>query len=128
MLNLIKYFHINDWFVIQNKFSDLSDKQKNLLLTQNFKNPEFVIIFGIIGGAIALDRFYIGDIFIGILKLIILIPLIILYLLAVFSILEDIYLALILIVWIICLFDIFLCYKKCKTKNFEVFYNIVSKM
>ena len=90
MLNLIKYFHINDWFVIQNKFSDLSDKQKNLLLTQNFKNPEFVIIFGIIGGGFALDRFYIGDIFIGILKLIILIPLIILYLLAVFSILEDI--------------------------------------
>lgn len=128
MFNLVKYFHIGDWAVVQNKFSDLPDKQKKLLLIQDFKNPEFVIFFGLIGGTFALDRFYIGDIFIGILKLTILLPLTILYLLAIFSILEDAYLALILVIWLIIIIDIFLCYKKCKTKNFEIFYQIVSKM
>lgn len=121
MFNLVKYFHIDDWAVVQDKFSDLPDKQKKLLLIQDFKNPEFVIFFGLLGGTFALDRFYIGDIFIGILKLAILLPL------SIFPILENDYLGLILIVWLIIIIDIFLCYKKCKTKNFEIFYQIVSK-
>lgn len=128
MFQLIKYFHLNDWAVIQNKFTDLSDKQKKLLLIQNFKNPELVIIFGLMGGAFALDRFYIGDIFIGILKLAILLPLIIFYLLSIFLIIGDVYLGLIVIFWIICIIDIFLCYKRCKTNNFQIFSQAVSEI
>lgn len=77
-------------------------------MIQNFKNPELVIIFGLMGGAFALDRFYIGDIFIGILKLAILLPLIIFYLLSIFLIIGDVYLGLIVIFWIICIIDIFM--------------------
>lgn len=49
MFNLVKYFHIGNWAVVQNKFSDLPNKQKKLLLIQDFKTPEFVIFLDLSG-------------------------------------------------------------------------------
>ena len=91
MFHLIKYFNKNDWLIIQHKFNNLSNEQKNIVLKQDYEKPETVMVLGLVGGIIGLDRFYIGDIFIGIIKLIVLSSLFILYFLAYIESSDDLF-------------------------------------
>lgn len=92
--------------LIVDKLSTLDESGQISLAYLQLKNPIVTIILSILLGGFAIDRFYIGDIGLGIVKLIC-------------SVLcfMTVILAFIPPIWV--LIDIYLCYKKTKEKNFE---------
>ena len=84
------------YILVKNRLQTANDEVADVLLTQNYHNWVVILLLSIFLGGIGVDRFVIGDIGLGIAKL--------------------------LINWLTfglwSLIDIFFCYKKAKEKNF----------
>ncbi len=90
--------------ILQNALENASDEVYPRLQFVSTKSPMVTLILSIFCGNLGIDRFYLGDIGLGITKLL-LIPLVIIFTLGVGSI------------W--ALLDIYFCYKKSKKINFK---------
>lgn len=100
LLTNAKYFPNDKITYIQERLNFLSENKQNLLLLQstNFKDPLLTLIFSLLLGCFGVDRFYLGQTGLGILKLI---------------------LSLMAIGWIWVVIDLFLSHQKAKELNFE---------
>lgn len=70
LLNNKRYLPSSKMLIIKEKLRRLDDSRFDQLLTVEFKDPISVFLYSIFFGAIGVDRFVIGSIGIGILKLI----------------------------------------------------------
>ncbi len=64
-----KFFPNNKIIYIKEKLEALDDSKYNTLLSVDFKDPTTITIVSIFVGALGVDRFMIGDIGMGVLKL-----------------------------------------------------------
>lgn len=65
-----KYLPEGGLFMLWSKIDSLSDSQISLLYAINFKDPTIALILSLFVGGLGVDRFYIGDTGLGVLKLI----------------------------------------------------------
>ncbi|MCI6659132.1 MAG: TM2 domain-containing protein [Faecalibacterium sp.] len=93
-----------------------TDCVETLIAGMNFKSSTIALVLSIFLWQIGVDRFYVGDVGLGLLKLFAPILLIILYLIDIFGIFGTLGLAAFEI-W--CFADIFLFYKRAKKKNYK---------
>ncbi len=64
-----KYFPPESLPYLRDRLSTLSEDRLNLLSAIELKDPTLLLIISIIGGTLGIDRFYLGDIGMGVLKL-----------------------------------------------------------
>ena len=62
------FFPIDDIPMIRVRMESLDDTKWSLLETLDFKNPQVALMLSIFGGPIGVDRFYIGDYILGVVK------------------------------------------------------------
>lgn len=65
-----KKFNTVDLMVIKEQLDKLSDKQLFMLNSMDFKDPTVSLVLSVLVGGLGIDRFYIGDTGLGVLKLI----------------------------------------------------------
>lgn len=65
-----KKFNTVDLMVIKEQLDKLSDKQLLMLNSMDFKDPTVSLVLSVLVGGLGIDRFYIGDTGLGVLKLI----------------------------------------------------------
>lgn len=65
-----KKFKTVDLMVIKEQLDKLSDKQLFMLNSMDFKDPTVSVVLSVLVGGLGIDRFYIGDTGLGVLKLI----------------------------------------------------------
>lgn len=65
-----KKFTTVDLMVIKEQLDKLSDKQLFMLNSMDFKDPTVSLVLSVLVGGLGIDRFYIGDTGLGVLKLI----------------------------------------------------------
>ena len=63
-------FNTVDLMTIKNQLDKMSDKQLFLLNNVDFKDPTVALVLSVVVGGWGIDRFYIGDTGLGVLKLI----------------------------------------------------------
>lgn len=90
--------------VLYNLLKNVSDESYEKLLYLPLKSPMVTLMLSIFAGTLGVDRFYLGDIGLGVTKLL-LVPLAIIFTLGIG------------VIWP--LLDIYFCYKKAQKKNFE---------
>jgi len=64
-----KYFPEGSMMMIKKKLQNEPEDAKMKLFSMEFKDPTIVLIVSLLGGSLGLDRFYIGDIGLGVAKL-----------------------------------------------------------
>lgn len=64
-----KYFQHNHLMYVREKLLTMDESKWVYVQTLQFKDPTISLIISILVGALAIDRFFIGDIGLGILKL-----------------------------------------------------------
>lgn len=64
-----KYFESHQTGVLRNRLEGLSDEQWNRVQALQFNDPTTSLIVSILGGQLGIDRFMIGDVGLGIAKL-----------------------------------------------------------
>lgn len=64
-----KKFKTVDLMVIKEQLDKLSDKQLFMLNSMDFKDPTVSVVLSVLVGGLGIDRFYIGDTGLGVLKL-----------------------------------------------------------
>ncbi len=69
LANNAKYFPPESLTYIREKLKNASDDQILLLSSLDLKDPTTLLIISIVGGALGIDRFMLGDTGMGILKL-----------------------------------------------------------
>lgn len=93
-----QYFPNDKIFLIKDKLAHLPEERQAAVQAVPLKNPIATLILSLLLGGLSIDRFYLGDIGLGILKFI---------------------LVLLVIGGIWVLLDIYFCYKKSKEINFN---------
>jgi Predicted membrane protein len=64
-----QYFPSEKLIYLKSKMSQIDDKKFELISTMDLKSPQVIILVSAILGSLGIDRFMIGDIGMGILKL-----------------------------------------------------------
>ena len=64
-----KRFYPTDLILLKDKLNQLSDRELVALTNTDFKNPTVSLVLSILVGGYGVDRFYIGDIGLGVAKL-----------------------------------------------------------
>lgn len=64
-----QYFPSEKLIYLKSKMSQIDDKKFELISTMDLKSPQVIILVSAILGSLGIDRFMIGDIGIGILKI-----------------------------------------------------------
>lgn len=64
-----KYFSDNDLFLVKQHLESMDESQIDSLIFINYKDPLWAIIFSLLFGGLGIDRFYIGDVGLGLAKL-----------------------------------------------------------
>jgi TM2 domain family protein len=120
-------FPDNQFFMLSEKLSTLTQKQVETLSFYNFKNPNITAVAGVFLGFFGVDRFYIEDTMQGIIKAVASF-----FFLIIGAGIEDMskdaqdFWGLMFLFYLVFIFvDIFLCYFKCKNKNLRKFYEIL---
>ena len=98
-----EYIPSDKVLALKNMLESAEDSAYDSLLAVNMKNSTTTIILSIFLGGFGVDRFYIGDVGVGVAKLLLG--------------------ALTLGIWP--LVDIFCCYKKAKEKNFNAILEVI---
>lgn len=65
-----KYFPEEQMMAVKEIFENLNEEDQTMLAMAQFKSPTTALIISLLGGGFGIDRFYIGDTSLGILKLI----------------------------------------------------------
>lgn len=65
-----KYFKECDLMMLKNDLLNADDAKWNIISVMNFKSPTTAIILSLLVGVLGIDRFYLGKVGTGILKLI----------------------------------------------------------
>ena len=65
-----KKFNTADIMTIKQQLDLMSDKQIFMINSVDFKDPTVALVFSVLVGVLGIDRFYIGDTGLGVLKLI----------------------------------------------------------
>ena len=65
-----KYFPEANMMQVREIFQRMDENQVRNLAMLQFKEPVTALIISLLGGVVGIDRFYIGDITLGVLKLI----------------------------------------------------------
>lgn len=65
-----KFFQDYQMAAIRNMLLEADDSKWSLIQTLQFKDPTIVLIISLLGGSLGIDRFFIGDMGLGIGKLI----------------------------------------------------------
>ncbi|NNI37662.1 TM2 domain-containing protein [Pasteurella multocida] len=92
-------------FTLKEKLLAITEDQKLLVQLAGLKSPTTVLILSLFLGTLSIDRFYLGDIFLGILKIV------------------SVLFFGIGFIWV--LLDIYLCYQHAKHYNFEKIMSIL---
>lgn len=69
LVNAAKYFPEVNMPSIREALEHMDPQKANMILAQDYKDPTIALIISAIIGAYGIDRFYIGDTMMGILKL-----------------------------------------------------------
>lgn len=64
-----KYFEAHQLGHVREKLMALDDSKSSIIQTLQFKDPTTALIVSLLGGALGIDRFYIGDTGLGVAKL-----------------------------------------------------------
>ncbi|WP_101775097.1 TM2 domain-containing protein [Pasteurella oralis] len=86
-------------FLVKEKLSTLPESRQSSIQAVDLKNPMVVLLLSIFLGGLSIERFYLSDIGLGILKII------------------TVLFFGVGLIWV--LFDIYFCYKKAKELNFN---------
>lgn len=65
-----KYFAVNDLVLVRETLLKANEQKTTALMGTRFNDPVIVLVLSIIVGSLGVDRFLIGDIGLGILKLV----------------------------------------------------------
>ena len=65
-----KYFPEESMYQVRQIFENMDPNQVSTLSMLQFKDPLMALIISLLGGGLGIDRFYIGDTTLGVLKLI----------------------------------------------------------
>lgn len=93
-----EYFPQEKIALLKDKLSRMEEEKQIAVQSVPLKNPTVTLLLAVFAGALGADRFYIGDILLGVLKLL---------------------LSLIFVGLIWAIIDIYICYKKTKEMNFQ---------
>lgn len=69
MLSNAKHFEAHQLLAIRERLLEIDDSRWSVLSVAQFKDPNTALLLSVIGGTWGIDRFYIGDTGLGILKL-----------------------------------------------------------
>lgn len=98
--------------MINDKLDNIDEKKFNNLSLIPFKNPLIAVVLGIVFGIFGVDRFYQGNIKLGVLKLVI-------WLVGVLTILLFIGIFILWALYIYVLVDLFFVYKAVQNDNYQ---------
>ena len=70
LVNAAKFFPESSMLAIRETLEGMDPQKASMVLAQDFKDPTIAMIISAIVGAYGIDRFYIGDTLMGVLKLI----------------------------------------------------------
>lgn len=98
--------------MINDKLDNIDEKKFNNLSLIPFKNPLIAVVLGIVFGIFGVDRFYQGNIKLGVLKLVI-------WLVAMLTILLFIGIFILWALYIYVLVDLFFVYKAVQNDNYQ---------
>ncbi len=65
-----KYFPEEQLMAVKDIFENLNEDDQAMLYMAQFKDPTIALIISLLGGGLGIDRFYVGDTALGVLKLI----------------------------------------------------------
>ena len=65
-----KYFQDYQIVALRERLASMDDSKWTFLSTLQFKDPTIALIISLIGGSLGIDRFFIGDMGLGVAKLI----------------------------------------------------------
>lgn len=65
-----KYFPESKFYYIKQKIDKLDEDEVSNMYLVNYKDPVISLILSLVAGTLGIDRFYIGDTTMGVLKLI----------------------------------------------------------
>lgn len=69
LLSYSKYFPESSLGVVKDKIDSLDDSKISMMYMQNYKDPTTSIILSVLVGSLGIDRFFIGDTILGVIKL-----------------------------------------------------------
>lgn len=64
-----KYFPEENIIMLRDKFDAMDDDKISMMYSLQFKDPMIALILSIVAGSLGIDRFYIGDIGLGVAKM-----------------------------------------------------------
>ena len=69
LMTYSKYFPEESMMMVKDKFETFDESKSSMLYTLCLKDPTMALILSIVAGGFGVDRFYIGDTGLGIVKL-----------------------------------------------------------
>lgn len=69
LMTYSKYFPEENIVMLRNKFETFDDDKASMLYSLEFKDPMMALILSIVAGVFGVDRFYVGDVGLGVAKL-----------------------------------------------------------
>ena len=69
LMTYSKYFPEENIIMLKEKFEAMDDDKTSMMYSLQFKDPMMALILSIVAGTLGIDRFYIGDVGLGVAKL-----------------------------------------------------------
>lgn len=69
LMTYSKYFPEENIIMLKEKFETMDDEKTSMIYSLQFKDPMMALILSIVAGTLGIDRFYIGDVGLGVAKL-----------------------------------------------------------
>lgn len=69
LMTYSKYFPEENIIMLKEKFEAMDDNKTSMMYSLQFKDPMMALILSIVAGTLGIDRFYIGDVGLGVAKL-----------------------------------------------------------
>lgn len=69
LMTYSKYFPEENIVMLRDKFDAMDDDKISMMYSLQFKDPMIALILSIVAGSLGIDRFYIGDIGLGVAKM-----------------------------------------------------------